>query len=336
MGPGIAPLGGSGNLTQLAKFEVALVGVIVAVILLRPSIADARRLAGAWVISALVSAAVAASDANGHTSISAHLFGYVDVNGRQAGLSVQANDLAVSMAIALPALLFWMVHGSAWIKIAGALGLGLVVYGSLLAGSRGGFAGMLVAVVLFVLLTPRLRFPSLLFGIPLLVFAACIAVLAFPSVLTTIATDIRLAGSLGAASDIGHAVSLQQGLLDVQQSPIYGIGFDHLTEATEVHLQLLASGGVLALVGYLVYWFTVIRAATVARHVDPALATALLVSVLTFLFLNFAENQVAVTYLYVPAAILVSLAVLQRETVPRRTFIRTPTTPYTRRHPVRR
>ena len=120
---GIAPLGGSGNLIQLAKFEIALVGIILAVLLLRPSIAETRRLACAWVVSALASAAVAASDASGHTSISAHLLGYVDINGRQAGLSIQANDLAVSMAIALPALLLWLVHGSARTKVTGAFGL---------------------------------------------------------------------------------------------------------------------------------------------------------------------------------------------------------------------
>lgn len=143
-------------------------------------------------------------------------------------------------------------------------------------------------------------------------------------------------GELGAASNAVHGLYLQQGLLDIQQSPIYGIGFDHLTEATEVHLQLLAAGGLLGLVGYLVYWFTVVRAGVAARHVDPALATALLVSVLTFLVLNFVENQVADTYLYIPAALLVSLAALPRVVPARETTVpgRVATTPYSRRRPV--
>jgi energy-converting hydrogenase Eha subunit A len=335
---GIAALGGNGNLTQLAKFEVALVGVIVAVLLLRPSIAEAKRLAGAWVISALVSAAVAASDASGHTSISAHLLGYVDINGRQGGLSVQANDLAVSTAIALPVLLFWLVHGSARTKVAGAFGLGLVAYSSILAGSRGGFAGMLVAAVLFVLFTPRLRLRVVIFGIPLVLLAGCLAILAFPSVLSTIATDVRFAGDLSAASNIGHVLGLQQGLSDVQQSPIFGIGFDHLTEATEVHLQLLAAGGVLALGGYLLYWFTVIRAGFAARHVDVAFGSALLASVLTFMALNFVENQVANTYQYVAAALLVSVAAMQRQSVsqPAPVSARSAAAHYPRGHPVLR
>jgi hypothetical protein len=316
-----------GNLAQLAKFEVALIGVILAVLLLRPTITEARRLTGAWAISALISAAVAASDASGHTNISARLLGFIDSSGRQAGLTEQANHLAVSMAIVVPVLLYWILHGRARTKIVGALALGLVTYGSLLAGSRGGFAGMLFAVAFFVLLTPRLRLPALLFGIPLLAFAACVAVLAFPSVVTTVATDIRLAGNLGAVSDVAHLFSLQQGLLDVQQSPIYGIGFQVINGATEVHLQLLAAGGVLALVGYLVYWFTVLRAWFAARHIDEALATALVTSILTFLFLNFVESQVADTYLYVPAAILVSLAaaapreVVRKKVAPRRATI---------------
>ena len=182
---------------------------------------------------------------------------------------------------------------------------------------------MLVAAASFVLLTPRLRLPVAIFGIPLVLLAGCVAILAFPSALSTIATDIRFAGDVSAASNVGHVLGLQQGLLDVQQSPLYGIGFDHLTEATEVHLQLLAAGGVLALVGYLMYWFTVIRAGFVSRHVDVALGSALVASVLTFLALNFVENQVANTYQYVAAALVVGLAtatsreVVHKKPVPR-------------------
>ena len=308
---------GPGNLTQLAKFEVALIGVILAVLLLRPSISEVRRLASAWAVSALVSAAVAASDASGHTNISASLLGLVDFSGRQAGLTVQPNHLAVSMALVVPILLFWVVDGGARIKCVGAIALALVAYGSVLAGSRGGAAGMLIAVSLFVLLTPKLRLPALLFGLPLLTLLTCIAFLVFPSILLTIVTDVRLAGGLGPASDAGHALALHQGFLDIQQSPIFGIGYDHLDDATEVHLQLWAAGGILGLLGYLVYWFSVLRASRVAIVVDAPLASALLASVLTFMVLNFLENQVADTYLYVPAALLVSLTALSRRQLTR-------------------
>jgi hypothetical protein len=121
---------------------------------------------------------------------------------------------------------------------------------------------------------------------------------------------VRLAGGLsGAESDVVRSLAQRQALLDIQQSPIYGIGFDHLTEATEVHLQLLASGGVIALAGYLIYWATALRAGFTARYVDPELASALTASALSFLVLNFIENQVADAYLYVPVAILTGLAV---------------------------
>jgi hypothetical protein len=312
---GNATLGGD-NLTQLGKFEIALIGVILAVLLLSPTIAEARRLAGAWSISALVNAAVAASDASGHTSISAHLLGYIDISGRQAGLTEQANHLAVAMSIVVPVVLFWLLHGRSPIKVAAVLALGLIAYGSLLAGSRGGFVGVLLGAVLFVLLTARVRLGALWFGIPLLLVAAYVAVIAFPSVLSTVAADVRLIGDSGSLSDIGRSLVAQQALLDLQQSPLWGIGFDHLSEAHEVHLQLLAAGGFMALVGYIAYWATVLRRAYVARLVDPALGSALLASVLTFLALNFVENQVADTYLYVPAALLVSLAAMHRQTLP--------------------
>jgi hypothetical protein len=309
---GNAVVGGD-NLTQLGKFEIALIVVILTVLLLKPTIAEARRLAGCWAVSALISAAVAVSDASGHTSISTQLLGFVDTSGRQAGLSEQANHLAVAMAIVVPIVLYWLVHGRGWLKVAAVFSLGLVGYGALLAGSRGGFVGVLLAGALFILMTPRLRVKVAVIGIPLLLLGACVMALAFPAVLSTIATDVRLAGDSdsSASSDVLRSLAAQQALLDVQQSPVWGIGFDHLNEATEVHLQMLAAGGVLALVGYIVYWITVLRKALVARFVDTPLTTALVASVLTFLLLNFVENQVADTYLYVPAALLVALATMR-------------------------
>jgi hypothetical protein len=302
----------SNNLIQLAKFEVALLGVPLAVLFLRPSIAESRRLAGAWALSAVVSAVVAVTDASGHTSISTQLLGYVDASGRESGLTAQPNHLSVSMALAAPVLLLWIVQGRPRVKLFGVFALGIIAYASLLAGSRGGFGGLVLAAVLFILVTPRLRLPALVFGVPMVLFLGCIAILFLASVLSTIATDIRLSGNLGAASDVGHVLLLQQAIADWHQSPIFGIGFDYLTSANEVHLELLAGGGLMALLGFVIYWTTVLRRGLVARRLDPGLASALFAVVITFLALNFLESPVSDAYLYVPAALLVSMAALQR------------------------
>ncbi len=306
-----------GNLTQLAKFEAALLGIVIAVLLVRPSVAEVRQLASAWAVSVLVSAIAAASDASGRT-VSARTCSASSISSADSGAQVaQSNHLAVALALAMPVVLFWIVHGKRIAKIFGVAAFGLVAFGSYLAGSRGGFVGVLVAVALFALMTSRIRLKAMLIGTPFLVAVVCMALVASPALFATIATDLRLAGNLGSASNAIHALALQQGILDVQQNPIFGIGFDHLTGATKVHLQLLAAGGIIALGGYLIYWLSVFRASLRARVVSPALGSVLLASMLTFLMLNFVENQVA-TLIYVPAALLVGLAALQQMEAPAR------------------
>lgn len=304
-----------GNFTELAKFEVALVAVPLAVAFLRPSASEAKALASAWAISAILNAAAAVGDASGHTSISATLLGYTGLSGRQAGLTEQANNLGAALALTTPVVLYWLSSHKALIKAAGVLTLALFAYSSLLVGSRGDFLALCLAAGLYVLLIGRLQRAVLL--LLLLTSTAAVVLIAFPWVLSIIATDIRLAGQLGAASDAAHATALQQGLSDFQQSPIYGIGFDHLIGASEVHLQLLAAGGITALCGYLVYWATVLKQGYIARQIAPRLASALFATAITFMFLNLVENEVADRYLYIPAAIAVSLVAWQANSVPR-------------------
>jgi hypothetical protein len=67
---------GGNNLTQVAKFEVALLLIAVAVTLLWPSSRGVRRLAAAWATSALVGAAVAITDSRGLTHIKTNVGGF--------------------------------------------------------------------------------------------------------------------------------------------------------------------------------------------------------------------------------------------------------------------
>jgi hypothetical protein len=124
------------------------------------------------------------------------------------------------------------------------------------------------------------------------------------SLFAAIAAESRLAGGFGAESDYARSLLQQQGLLDFQLSPIYGIGFQYLDSAHEVHLQLLAAGGLIALLGYVVYWWSAARMGFKATKVDQLLAPLLCASIISFLVINFVENQVADLYLYVPVALL--------------------------------
>lgn len=294
------------NLPQLGKFEIALLVIPMAVALFHPSIRELKRFANAWAISALCSASIAITDALGITNVNRGILGYIDTSGRQAGLSAQENHLAMALVLVAPVVISWVAHPAIRVRVLGLVGVVITFFGMLESGSRAGFVVLLLCVALASALTPKLRrmVPIALLAAPLVL----VALLADSgSLLTTIATESRLASGLGAQSDIGRSLLQQQALLDIQSSPFFGIGFDHLTDAHEVHLQLLAAGGVLTLAGYAFYWLTVARIGIWARKFETHLAPLLLSSVLSFVVLNFFENQVSDRYLYVPCALLVGI-----------------------------
>lgn len=291
------------DITELFKFEVALLLVPLTVGLLRPSLRELRRLANVWAISALATALVAATDAVHITDWSVRLHGLADTSGRQAGLSAQENHLALALVLTAPIVISWLVSPRFRTRLLAVPALGLMSIGILLSGSRGGFVVALFAVIAACMLAPRLRrvakwlavlAPLLLIGV--YVFAG--------SVFTGIAVQSRLAAGLGANSDYARNLLQSQALHDLQSSPIYGIGYNFLASAHEVHLQLVAAGGAMALSGYGVYWLSTLVRGWQLSRIDQTLAPLLVASVLSFLLINFAENQVADRYLYVPAALL--------------------------------
>ncbi|HEX6540023.1 MAG TPA: O-antigen ligase family protein [Candidatus Dormibacteraeota bacterium] len=308
---GLHSLSSDGNLASLGKFLVALVLLPMMVQVMEPSRREVRVLAGAWAVSALISAGVAVLDASGHTHISASLLGYVPGGGRQAGLSIQPNHLAVALILATPVVLSWMRSTSSAVRLLSLPALLVLAAGVLLTSSRGGFVGLLIAAGLTIVLVPELR-PSprvLAVVLPL----GCMALLGLgASLLPGLATQSRLASGLGDLSDAQRTILQAQAIADFSVSPIHGIGFDHVDEAHQVFLQLLAAGGVIGLLGYLTYWIGVLRTGLLARRVDPNIASVLLVSSLCFLALNLVENQVTDRYLYVPAALIAGLAALRR------------------------
>ena len=304
---GLHAASSSGNLTELAKFLVALIVLPVAVQILRPSAAEARGLAAAWAISALISGAIAVSDAAGVTHVSAALLGYVPGDGRQAGLSVQPNHLAMALVLATPVVLSWL-RAKAWpVRVVALPAILVLCLGELFTGSRGGLIGVLLAAVLTFALVPGLR-PSPR-ALVVMVPAFCLVLLvAGLTVLSGAGTVSRLGAISGDLSDAQRSLAQAQAIMDIGVSPLHGIGFDHIAEAHQELLQLLAAGGVIGLVGYVVYWIGAIRTGFIARRGDPNLASVLLVAMVCFLVVSLVENQVTDRYLYVPVALAVALA----------------------------
>ena len=320
---GLHTLASDGNLVALGKFLVALVLLPLVVQLMEPSAGELRLFAGAWAVSALVSASVAILDASGFTHISASLLGYVTGGGRQAGLSIQPNHLAVALTIATPVILSWIRGTSPTLRILSLPALVVLAAGVLLTSSRGGFVALLAAAGLTIVLVPALRPSPRLLAVVLPLGGLAVLGLG-ATLLPELAAQSRLANGLGDLSDAQRAVLQAQAIADFVTSPFHGIGFNHVDEAHQVFLQLLAAGGVIGLIGYAMYWAGVVRAGVFARGIEPNIASMLLVSTICFLALNLVENQVTDRYLYVPAALIVGAAALRRRRAPEVSETRAP------------
>lgn len=308
---GLHSLTTGNNLVQGAQFLIALVLLPVVVQLLRPTSREVRWLAGMWALSALLSASVAIGDATGFSHVSSDLLGYVVGGGRYAGLSIQPNHLAVALILVTPVVLGWVASRSTALRVLSVPAVLVLFAGVLLTGSRGGLVGMLLAAGLTIVLVPALRPSPRVLAVVLPVLGLVVLGVG-ASVLADIANQSRLAAGLGDLSDAQRSVLQSQAIADFSLNPLHGIGFDHIDEAHQVFLQLLAAGGVTGLAGYGLYWIGVLRAGFFARRFEPGLASVLLVSAVSFLAISLVENQVTDRYLYVPAALLVGLAAVRR------------------------
>ncbi|WP_433803072.1 O-antigen ligase family protein [Actinomycetospora sp. CA-084318] len=290
-----------------------------------------RTLTAAWVLGAAVNAAVALADETGLTAISAHFIS-VDVGGRQAGLTAQPNHLALSVGLAAPVAVWFLLSTRGrerllWAGATAVMGGGLFV-----SGSRGGLVVALGAVGV-ALLVDRLGRRLLLPLAGAAVGAGTLLVAFFPTMLDRLGRELRLTGAESAAeSDAIRARIHAQALLDIEHSPLRGIGLHVMTEGHSIYLQLGASGGALLFLGFVA---TAVGAladgGAIARAGGPAagLARALVVAFGAWLVVGVVENQIADLYLYVPLALLAGLAVTvgARPATPAPTLVRSPGEP---------
>ena len=332
---------------EVALFALPLAAVLAARLAvpsglaLAPAWAPARgfvrKLTTAWLIGCTLSALVALSDRFGVTAISASLLPFTDVSGRQAGLTSQPNNLAVAAAMSLPVAVYWAsgaASASAQVRVdaaipeprsasapspdllratflAPAFGLGCVLLllgGAFVAGSRGGSAAAVLALLASLMATPGGR--KLL---PKLLIATMIASPLLASVLhdtwASLRESLRLGGEVsGAASDLGREMLARQAIRDFEREPLRGIGLWVITESHSIYLQLLASGGLLLLLAFVIFLAFAARAGLVSSRIgDDPLGTLLAVSMLTWALVGVVENQLTDRYLYVPAAALACL-----------------------------
>jgi O-antigen ligase len=268
-----------------------------------------------WLVSAGLNGLTALLDFLGVTAVGRSLLGREFLH-RMSGLSVHPNHLGIVAAMALPVAVAQLARASSQRRriLYGLLSAAMAI-GLLVAGSRAAFGGAAVGLLFLLIVAGRDRrriapYVGGLIGIGLLSVAVALATHTGFITLQRIAgidtgqnTDTRLAYYRGALSDFAS-------------SPIVGHGFQLIVQAHDIYLQLLQSGGLLALGAFTAYMVGTLRLGWRLGHdpVVPAelgpLVPALSASILVWLINGLAENQLYDRYLYVPIGLLLGLSFL--------------------------
>ncbi|MEJ2866395.1 hypothetical protein WCD74_01375 [Actinomycetospora sp. OC33-EN08] len=298
-----------GSALDAAQWLVAILGLVFAATLavrLRPALPPV--LADAWVAGAGVSALVALTDQFEFTAVSAKLLPFVDVGGRQAGLTVQPNHLAMGALLVLPLAVWRAVsaRGRASRLVATAVVL-LLLGGIVVAQSRGALAVSLLVLVVALVLHRRGRLALAPLAV-LVVVAISTVLLAVPGAARKVGEALRLTGQDSAvASNLLRDMLTEQTLRDIGSSPWHGIGFQVAVAGHNIWLQLLACGGVIVFLGFLVTLVGFVAEAWGIRDRYDGLPLLLMISVGAWLVAGIVENNLTDLFLYVPFAIVAAV-----------------------------
>lgn len=235
-----------------------------------------------------------------------------NVSNRQAGFSMQPNFLAASLVIAVPFAFYFAFSGVRWQRLVGFWSLGGMVLGVYASGSRGGAVCVLIALALSIVLHPRTRphAPSIALG-GLVIAGLMIA--AFPALGAEILRVTRLSNSaITAGSDEVRSIVAAQGWQDFHHYWFAGIGLQASTDASQVYLQELASGGILLFFGMCVYLAGGVLTSVRLLLDRSVLAGMVLAALVTTIALDFVEADLTDRFYYLPAAILIALLDVRR------------------------
>lgn len=291
------------NELELAKYELSVILIPILIATVGTTVGRCRRLINLFVAGALVNAAAGVLD---HVGI--HLGPVPYSNARSAGLTVQSNYLALTCAIAIPMAMLWFGRSRRW-TLAGAVAVPLLLGGVYASGSRAGFVSGLLAVVLPILLVPRLR-PAISAVLPFLGMAL-VLVFTFTHVGSKILQQVRLGGSstTTAVSDYRRSTAASVAWSQIQARPVEGVGFSVIAYAHDIYLELLDAGGMIAMLAFAVFLAGVMNSAVKSRA-GPLREEAIVcgVAVAVWLINGIFDNQVADKYLYVVPGLLLAIA----------------------------
>lgn len=261
----------------------------------------------AYTAGAALSAFIAWSDSLHVTNLGHAITGIGFAGSRPTGLAFHPNILAAGDTYAVAFAAWLTTTHERRQRLIGLAMLGSLVLGTIASGSRGGTIAVAAAVAICVFLLPeyRRRLPELtLAGSVVAVGLA----LAAPGVGYHLLKMARLVGSKSSqdTSNSGRVAVLRQGLHDFQHSPIKGIGLHVMSEAHNVVVQSLASGGLILFGAWLVLQLGVLRDSIALLGVHP-LARPLFATAVAGLIVGNLENLLGEPIVFVPTTVLVAI-----------------------------
>ena len=293
--------------SDLAAFVQFLVAVFVMPLVVASVATTPRRierLIDLFVVSAAINAFVGIVDVAGF-----HIAPVYGGAGRSAGLTIHPNYLALTCTLAIPLTLLWIGRGGRW-RTAGLACSGLLLAGAYASGSRAGAVTAVLGVILTMIVVPRLR-TGLGFTVPA-VGMVLLALVYFAG--DQILEQVRISGGVGTAvntagSDTQRSQLAHLAIDQFQARPVSGVGYSVIADAHSIYLQLLAAGGVIAMVSFLTYLGGLASSARRAMAGPQRdVAAVLSVSIGVWLVNGIIDNQLADKYLYVLPGLLIAAA----------------------------
>lgn len=237
------------------------------------------------------------------------------IENRSAGLTLHPNYLGVGCSIAAPIVMLWLNRPDIRWRLAGFVALPMLLGGVASSGSRAGAVTVVLGVLLSTLAFPRLR-RTLWLLVPIGAMIA-VAVLAWTPAGHGVLSQLRLThGSDVGGSNEARRYAADLALEQIRRRPLSGVGFAVIGDAHNIYLEILAAGGVVALVAFAVFMVGLLGTGRRGiRGPAPDESKVASLGVVIWLACGVVGNELADKFLYVVPGILLALSHL-RATAP--------------------
>lgn len=330
-----------------SRLLIALVIFPVVVGLLVDRWATIKLLVDAWIIGVTISCAVVVLDtffgfgiqmalAFDPTTVAIYLDQSSGDPARQVGLTDHPNTLGLTAAMVSPMVLARMESHRGLVSYAPVLVL--LTLGIVASGSRTSLVVLAVGVALMIVLDERFRrtLGSLRIWTKLAALVGSVAVVALFSVAASAPSESDVANPVSSSpvpsgldrtfNPGGESATyannereawIRDSLEFISERPLLGHGFQWVEASHNTVLQLLLSGGVIALIGFFLVLGGYVKLGFGLRSRVPrdleGIGIGLTISLILYVVAGITTNHIIERYLYIPAGLILALGVLQKK-----------------------